>query len=173
MAKERETRTGRFLRDTRPGSGFAGFEHLPAAPFRDPTFVHRLSFGLPRGKVEYSWGDVCDRLRGAPGQFICDSSIFDDVTDPRLWPSLLNAPGKLVLTPRVISELQPWFDRRPSHPVLAAMQAEDEAILQVDHSDWPVAERNAFVHYVNLLAIRKGGVRLAERVFEDRHRRAA
>src|SRR3954447_26501200 len=159
MAKRRETRTGRFLRGTRPQAGYDGLTHLPRDLFDDPNFVPRLSFSMLADKDAYKWEDVCEGFSSAPGQFICDSSIFDDVTDARLWPSLLNAPGKLILTPRVVSELEPWFAHRPNHPVLTAMQGGGAAVVQLDHSEWPEPERNAYVHYVNLLALRKGGLR--------------
>ncbi len=162
------TRLGRYITGRSPKAGFDGVSPVPAGTFSDPTFIPRLSWSGHSTKVAFDWADICAGIGNAPAgtTFFCDTSVFDDATDPRLWPALLNAPGKLMLTPRVLIEMEPWFSTHPDHPVKRAMDAKLGSVEIVEYSTWSEAERNAFLHYVNLLGLRKGAMTLAEYRFE-------
>ncbi len=149
-----QTRTGRYVTARSPNGGFDGLTYVPAGTFTDPTFMPRLSWSASPGKVPFDWGDICDNLEAAPAgtTFVCDTSLFDDDTDDRLWAALLNGPRKMLLTPRTKKELDPWFARRANHPVKRAIEAAAETVGVEDYSEWSEAERNSFVRYVTLLA---------------------
>jgi hypothetical protein len=149
-------------------AGFDGVSVVAPGTFADPTFIPRLSWRAQPSKAEYAWADVVATVEGAPAgtAFVCDTSLFDDVTDPRLWTALLGTPGKLHLTPRVLQELDPWFASRPLHPVKVALDTGAETVVEVDYEGWSDGELGSFRHYVNLLGLRKGAMRLAEMRFE-------
>ena len=169
-----QTRTGRYAAGRSPKAGFDGVTFLPAGTFSDPSFIPRLSWQAPARKTPFDWGEVCATVESAPAgtTFVCDTSLFDDDTDARLWPALLNSPGKLVFTPRVEIEMGPWFSRRPGHPVKRALDGADGAVRLEDYDKWSDAERNSYVRYVNLLGSRKSAMKLGEMRFQQKHGRA-
>ena len=120
-----QTRTTRYVAGRSSKGGFDGVTYLPADSLSDPTLIPRLSWRVAASKVAFDWSQIIASVESAPAgtTFICDTSLFDDHTDAALWPALLNSPGKLVFTPRVEVEMEPWFSRRPEHPVKRALEA--------------------------------------------------
>jgi hypothetical protein len=103
--------------------------------------------------------------------FFCDTSLFDDRTDARLWEALLNREGKMVIVPPVRKELEPWLSSHANHVAGRAILNEESSIrfLGLDADD----ERGqaAFEYYVNLLGVRKRLVALELATFEEEHGR--
>ena len=166
--KEPQTRTVRYISGRSPKAGFDGVTLVSPGTLSDPTFVPRLSWRALPAKVDYDWPEFVASIEAAPAgtAFFCDTSLFDDRTDSRLWAALLQSPGKLHLTPRVLLELDLWFASRRGHAVRVALETGANSVVQVEYDDWPETERGAYLHYVNLLGLRKGTMRLAEMRFE-------
>ncbi len=164
--KARLTRTTRHLTK----SGHSDGEVFTIRAPDEPSFVPRLCWAAMLEKVEYDAADLCAGLAAAKDvAFFCDNSIFDDQTPDETWPSLFGSAAEVFLTPRIEEELRPWLDRRSSHPVARAI---DESRLDVlTAADWSKAQQQAFIHYTNLLAMRKRSMIWGEIEFERRHGR--
>ncbi len=143
---------------------------VPSPPGR--IFVRRLHFAMT-AKDDYDVGALCRLVADNPDRalFFCDTSLFDDRTDHRLFSALLNEEGKLVIVPPVQRELEPWLATHQDHPAARAIIARDPAIqfFTLDNSGgW---EDAAAEYYVKLLGIRKRLLRLELAKFEEKHGR--
>ncbi len=137
----------------------------------DPSFVPRLSWVGMLDKIEYDSADLCGGLAAAKDVvFFCDNSIFDDRTPHAVWSSLFGSDAHVFLTPRIEHELRPWLDRRPGHPVGKAV--DDGRLDVLDAAVWSEPQQQSFIHYTNLLAMRKRTMAWGEIEFERRHGRA-
>lgn len=135
----------------------------------DPTFVPRLSWVGTLDKIKYDLADLCGGLAAAKDvAFFCDNSIFEDRT-PDVWSSLVGSEADLFLTPRIEQELRPWLDRRPGHPVGNAVHQGRLDVLSA--TVWSEAQQQTFIHYINLLAMRKRMMAWGAIEFERRHGR--
>lgn len=103
--------------------------------------------------------------------FFCDTSLFDDRTDARLWKALLNREDKMVIVPPVRKELEPWLSSHANHVAGRAILNEEASVrfLGLDAED--KREQAAFEYYVNLLGLRKRLVTLQLAKFEEEHGR--
>lgn len=162
------TRTTRYLMGTTSSQGFDGIrkEMIPPSP-ADHVFVPRLGFVMTP-KEDYDIAELCNGISNHLNDalFFCDTSLFDDRTDDRLWLTLLQSNGKIVLIPSVLHELEPWLSTHKDHIVAKAILNKDSCIEfgGLDASD---AEQHAnFAYYVNLLGIRKRVLRLRIIEFE-------
>src|SRR5215207_264431 len=169
-----DTRTSQYLKGTSSRHGFDGFSTFPAVtspPGRE--FVHRLTIlGTP--KLSYdaeglSW-TVAEASEDA--LFFCDTSLFDDSTDARLWKALLNREDKMMIVPPVRKELEPWLSSHASHVAGRAILNEEPSVrfLGLDADD--EREQATAEYYVNLLGLRKRLVTVQLMKFEEEHGRA-
>src|SRR6266511_1299372 len=165
------TRTTRYVSGRTPSRGFDGTRPVPGWVLRHPTFVPRLNWKA-RAKVDYDFSKLCESIEQAPEDvsFFCDTSIFDVRTDDRLWSALLNRPGKLVITPRVRIELEPWLKNHPDNIVSRAVLDRDNGIRFLRYSD-SQEQLDAYLYYTNLLGARKQLLRLRRIEFEHVHGR--
>lgn len=118
--------------------------------------------------------ELCEGIATAADvAFFCDNSIFEDPATEDLWPALFDREGKAFITPRIAGKLQPWLDKRPGHPVSAALQGDAPKLRLMTAADWGEAEQQTFIHYTNILAIRKRMMRWGAWEFERAHGRPA
>jgi hypothetical protein len=173
MADERPklTRTTRHLMGTNPSRGFDGFAPMPSGVPQDPNFILRLNWAITP-KLNYDTELVCESIAMTPNDatFFCDTSMFDVRTDARLWPALLNQPGKLVLTPRVLLELEPWLKTHPDHIAARAVRERHKGIRFLEHN-YNDDQLAGYVYYMNLLGLRKRLVKLGRVKFAERQGR--
>jgi hypothetical protein len=168
MKKNRFTRTTRHMA---PRSSYSDGPVYLTGGVPSPTFVHRLGWRASSlEKLDYDSATLAACIADAPDvAFYCDNSIFDDRSSPDLWESLFGSTTDVLVTPRIEAELRPWLDARPGHAVDTALT--DGRLRVQSGTEWSEAERQAFVHYVNLLATRKRMMSWAELDFERRHGR--
>lgn len=160
----KRTRTSRHLASDRNSDGL---RRVPIGTFRDPTFVSRLSWRMDLEKVEYDIRQVCEELAVQDVDCFCDNSIFDDDAPAQLWSALFEGRAAARITPRILAELKPWADRRPNHPVNAALSAESDGLEVVSARDWTEPEQRSFIHYTNILGVRKRMLHWAEIAFAN------
>jgi len=156
-----------------PKQGFDGFTmELPPAPPPGMILLQRLQV-LATPKRAYDISEICENIAANPerASFFCDTSLFDDRTDDRLWAALLNEPGKLVIVPHVYEELKPWLGRRPEHPVAKAIAAGDVGVRLFCFSGLAEWEQVAAEYYINLLGTRKWLLHWGIEGFERQHGR--
>jgi hypothetical protein len=165
------TRTTRHLMGTTPSRGFDGIAPVPSETPLDPNFILRLNWAVTP-KRNYDSERVCESIERAPSDvsFFCDTSMFDVQTDDRLWPALLNHPGKLVLTPRVQLELKPWLQSHPDHIAARAMRERHEGIRFLKNQ-YDEVQLACYVYYMNLLGVRKRLLKLGRVKFNEAHGR--
>jgi hypothetical protein len=165
------TRTTRYFTGTATSRGFDGTRSVPGWVLEHPTFIPRLNWKVSP-KVHYDSEKLCESVAAAPDDalFFCDTSIFDVRTDDRLWPALTNRSGKLVLTPRVRIELEPWLKMHSDHIAARAVQSRDIGIRFLEY-DRSVEALTAYSYYMNLLGLRKRLAKLQEIRFERTHGR--
>ncbi len=138
----------------------------------DNSFVPRLCWAPMLEKVKYDAAALYAGLAAAKDvAFFCDNSIFDDRTPHEAWRSLFGSAADLFLTPRIAEEVRPWLDRRPGHPVASAL--DDGRLDVLSAAEWSNEQQQAFIHYTNLLAMRKRTMSWGEIEFERRHGRSA
>ncbi len=162
------TRTTRYLMGTASTHGFDGImrEMIPPSP-ADHVFVPRLGF-VTTPKEDYDIVELCNGISNHLNDalFFCDTSLFDERTDNRLWQTLLQSNGKIVLIPSVLHELEPWLSTHKDHIVAKAILNNDSCI-EFGGLDADDAEQQAnFAYYVNLLGMRKRILRLRIMAFE-------
>lgn len=166
--KPRYTRTTRHFTKSTLSDG----DVFTTRAGNDPTFVPRLSWSLMLEKAEYNAADLCAGIaRAADVAFFCDTSIFDDRALAELWLSLFDSRAEIFLTPRVEQELAPWLDKRPDHPVNGALKGGRIKVRSV--AEWSDAEQHSFIHYTNILGLRKRMMGWGELEFERQHGREA
>lgn len=167
----KETRTTRYLRGTPPSHDLDRIVSAEHGGPNDPTFLPRLAWRA-EPKVRYDPDQLCRTVRDAQdAMFFCDTSIFDLRSSENIWPALLNRPGKLVLPPQVLDELDPWLKQYPTHPAARAVRDRDPGILRLDPGSFPGEWQKAAMYYVNLLAIRKRLFQAKSFEFEQAHGR--
>jgi hypothetical protein len=161
---EKMTRTTRYLKGTNPRQGYDGDETIraPAAPgAEDQSFVPRLGF-VATPKESFSIPELCRGIKARfdDALFFCDNSIFDTMTDERLWQAILGTgSGRIVITPEVEAELQPWLARHPDLLIAKAIQSRYQHVefrKVGDEEEWFQA---SYGYYANLLGFRKRMVR--------------
>ncbi len=166
VCKPRQTRAARYVSGTSRRQGYDGVAYLPEVAGR--LQAPRLTWRIDASKEAYNSQELCSDIEHADqAQFVCDTSVFHDQMDSCLWPALINRPGKVLLTPRVLMELEPWLNRREHHPLSKALRDDDGAIVQLNLETWTEPERNAYIHYCNLLSMRKKLYGLVEYQFEQ------
>jgi hypothetical protein len=128
---------------------------------------------FPTPKVAYDAGRLAEKLAKVEDRvlFFCDTSIFDERTDRRIWDAVFSRKGKVVIVPPVYEELKPWLQTHPDHVAARAVTGRSEAIRfgGLDTSD--SSKVTATEYYVNLLAQRKQVINLATRSFRSQHGR--
>ena len=170
-AREKDTRTGWYLRGTSPNQGFVRsitYPTVPSPPGR--KFLPRLTITyIP--KLEYNSEELCRTVADVPDDvlFFCDTSIFDHHTDQRLWDVLLNREGKMVIVPPVLEELKPWLGTNESHVAARAILDEEPPVRFLGLEPGDERKHSAFEYYVNLLGARKRLVALKRANFEEEH----
>lgn len=151
------TRTTRYLLGTNPSHGFDGVRKVatPSSPDKH-IFVHRLSF-IATPKQDYSIAELCNTFSNHLNDALlfCDTSLFDDRTDIRLWQAILQSNSKIVLIPDVQRELEPWLSSHKDHIAAKAILSKDSSIEFGDPNGANAEEQANFAYYVNLLAVRK------------------
>ena len=162
------SRTARSLIDRKTSDGTVT---PPNWPFGVPNRMGRLSwYSGPKTPIE--WAKVVSTIGGSgDAVFFCDNSIFDDETPAELFDVLLDAPGRLMLTPRVWLELRPWLAKRRTHQLIKAASA---TVTGFDLRPEPQPGTpwfRAFDYYLSLLATRRLTLRVANRIFETEHGR--
>lgn len=172
--KNKDTRTGRYLRETSPRHGYDGKILLPPQPSPPGrVFVPRLTLRASP-KAEYDVEGFARSVAAAPKDalFFCDTSLFDRRTYGRLWEALLNREGKVVVVPPVRRELEPWLASNPEHAAARAVLDGAPAVrfLGLDPDDW--REHATLEYYVDLLGFRKRLLALERARFEEEHGRA-
>ena len=173
-ARDKDTRTGHYLRGTSPSQGFDGsitYPTVPSPPGR--SFVPRLTFmGTP--KLEYDSEEFCRGVEDAPEDvlFFCDTNVFHRSTDQRLWKALLNRGGKMVIVPPVRKELEPWLGTNESHVAARAILDEEPPVRFLNLEPGNERECATCEYYVNLLGNRKRLVAVERAKFEEGHGRA-
>ncbi len=162
------SRTGQTFqrRDTYDGEILA-----PPTGSSDPGYLRRLAWRTtPR--IRTNWTETVNAL-GAEEQIdvFCDNGIFADDAHADLWEVLLAAPGRMILTPRVLKELLPWLKIRPGHRVLKALKDEEDGVRIINEPQDGEPGKCAFDYYMSLLKIRRGGLEIARRAFRKEHGR--
>ncbi|HLX32613.1 MAG TPA: hypothetical protein VKR79_07580 [Gaiellaceae bacterium] len=115
-------------------------------------------------------GQLAQSISGADdAAFFCDNSFFDDREEPETWEALLDATGRLVITPRVWRELKGWLKRRNNHPILKAISGKNPAIAT--YGEPGVSGQAVFDYYVTLLTLRRQMLAVARVQFELEHGR--
>jgi hypothetical protein len=170
VGKDRQTRTARYLTGVSPKLGYDGVKYVGTTHGEGQSW--RLGWEIEPQKSPYDFSELCRTIEIAEDvQFVCDTSVVHDQVDPKFFSALLNRPAKTMLTPRVAMELEPWLARRRQHAIAKAMDSGHEAIAPLGVEEWGDAQRNAYVHYVNLLSYRKKLYSLVEYQFERDHGR--
>lgn len=108
-------------------------------------------------KLDYGTDELCRTIASIPDDvlFFCDTSLFDDKTDMRLYSELLDREGRIVIIPPVRRELDPWLDTHSEHPVAKAILGEERSIKFIEPKSDHKREESAAEYYVNLLGFRK------------------
>ena len=137
-----------------------------------PTFIKRLHWKYGE-QVPIETVQVAESIAQAPEEavFFCDNSVFDEDLDPAITEALLEVPGRMVLTPFVMAELQPWLRRHLDHPLARAM-LKDEAKPQ-ERTPPPENSpgRTVYQYYLWLLLMRRRAFEVAEDRFRREHDR--
>ncbi|HEY4450549.1 MAG TPA: hypothetical protein VGN13_03005 [Solirubrobacteraceae bacterium] len=137
-----------------------------------PTFIRRLNWKFG-SRVPMDSIQVAESIARAPHEavwFIDNNVIADDV-DAAIVEALLAVPGRMVLTPLVMQEMQPWLMRHPEHPLSKAMKSG-----QAQPGEWRPPEKgerghDAYEYYLALLVIRRNSITAAELAFHKEHGR--
>lgn len=124
-------------------------------------------------KVDYEPRDLCRTIEESPDDlmFFCDTSLFDNRTDARLWDALLNRDDKMVIVPPVHRELEPWLASHPTHPAARAILEQESSVHFLGLRPNDEREHTAAEYYINLLGFRKKLAMLEWSKFEDEHGR--
>jgi hypothetical protein len=165
---ERYSRTARSFTGKKTSDGTVT---PPNWPFGVPNRMGRLSWHAgPRIPIE--WSRVVGTIEHSGDTvFFCDNSIFDDETPSEVFDALLDAPGRLMLTPRVYLELRPWLVKRPTHQLIKAASGTVKGFDLRPEPEPGAPWFRAFDYYMALLATRRLTMRVAERIFEAEHGR--
>lgn len=165
---DRLTRTARYVLSDK---GLDGVLAAPEVDVREGTIlIPRLTYAITP-KVEFDAQALCRTFEEemADVVFFADTSLFDWQSPPCVWNFLLRR-RRLVLLPPVLTELDPWLERNPSHPAAAPVLARSAEINFPSLAD-AEEQKAAFGYYVNLLAMRKRLVRARAIAFETKHGR--
>jgi hypothetical protein len=124
-------------------------------------------------KLDYDTSEISRLIESCRSDtlFFCDTSLFDERTDARVWDALLGGAGSMVIVPPVRLELEPWIAAHPSHVAAKAVTEASPAIQFFTYDQLEEWEINAATYYTNLLSMRKRLVRVEELKFEDAHGR--
>lgn len=124
-------------------------------------------------KLDYEVRELCRTIADIPDDvlFFCDTSLFDDRTDARLYGELLNKEGRIVIVPPVRRELEPWLNSRPTHAVAKAILDEEPSVRFLGLEPNDRREQTTAEYYVNLLGFRKRLLTLELARFEEEHGR--
>jgi hypothetical protein len=123
-------------------------------------------------RIRTNWTETINALSAEEQiDVFCDNGIFADDTPADLWEVLLAASGRMILTPRVLSELLPWLRIRPDHRVLKALRDEEDGVRFINEPRDGESGKRAFDYYMSLLKIRRGGLEIARAVFRKEHGR--
>ena len=172
--RHKDTRTSRYLKGTSSRYGFGGSSTFPAVSSPSGrNFVPRLTI-LGSAKLDYYAEGLSRTVSNASKEalFFCDTSLFDDRTDVRLWEALLNREGKMVIVPPVRKELEPWLSSHANHVAGQAILNEESSVWFLGLHAEDERGQAAFEYYTNLLGFRKRLVRLAAAKFEEEYGRA-
>ena len=144
---------------------------MPRVQTNDPGYLRRYAFRVT-SKEKTNWPRLISALNAEEQiDVFCDNGVFADDTPDELWDALLGAPGRLVLTPRVLKELIPWLKIRPNHAIFKALKDESAGLrITAEPQDGETGQR-AFDYYMALLKIRRNGLEVARRVFRREHGR--
>ncbi len=172
--RHKDTRTGRHLRGTSSRHGFDGFAMFPVVsspPGRE--FMPRLTV-KGTSKLTYDATGLSQTVANASEEalFFCDTSLFDNKTDARLWKALLNREDKMVIIPSVRKELEPWLSSNASHVAGRAILNEEASVRFLDFDADDEREQATAEYYVNLLGLRKRVVTVQLAEFKKNHGRA-
>jgi len=120
-------------------------------------------------KRDYDASDIARWIESSREdvQFFCDTSLFDNRTDARIWDALLGCNGCLVIIPPVYLELAPWLASHPAHPAARAVAERNPAIQFLTYEELSAWKVNVLTYYANLLGIRKHLVRAIVWGFEQ------
>jgi hypothetical protein len=126
----------------------------PSPPGR--TFIPRLSLVATQSR-KYSVAGFCALLQNQllNALVFCDTSLFDNITDPALWPALLQMRGRLTLVEPVRKELDPWITQNPQHIAARTVSAGEPWVRMIKSTDFDATIQDAIVYYVNLLSHRR------------------
>jgi len=170
---QRFSRTAQLFGDgsKREGEVAVPAKALEEARARDPGFMPRLSWKHgPRAATD--WSQIIPALAAERELAVfCDNSAFDDTVPAELWDVLLEEPGRLVITPRVWSELRTWLAKRSNHPVRRAIAQKNPGLRIQNEPESGSPGRRAFDYYVDLLARRRRGLEIARSIFREDHGR--
>src|ERR1700760_4962596 len=147
------TRTSSFLKHDRRG----GLDErvVPEQKIVDPTFIARMSWRTT-SRLAVSGKQLADTIRLAEGYAIfCDNSFFDDDRSNVVVKALLEEPGRLHLTPQVLTELTPWLERRPAHPLSRALSEGSDALVFPKEPAKGASGRQVFDYFTELLSLRR------------------
>lgn len=175
MGKSRlkNTRTGQYLWGTSPRQGFDGYATFPVVPSSPGRkFLPRLAMAVTP-KLDYDVKEICRSVADVPNDvlFFCDTSLFDDSTDAKLWEALLDQEGKMVIIPQVLGELESWLTSRSTHPAARAILDEAPSVRFLGLNPSDLREHTAAEYYINLLGVRKRLLTLKLTRFEEEHGR--
>jgi hypothetical protein len=167
------SRTSRYLMGRSLAEGCDGAESYKPPPSPpNHRFIPRLCWtSTPKGP--YSARKFAEALHGHPHRplLYCDSSLFDEKTDSRIFDALVAGPGRTIITPGVRRELEPWLAHHEGLPIARAIR-NTEGSIEVRTSDCHSgSEASAFRYYVHLLGVRKKilAARLAQFKDENGH----
>jgi hypothetical protein len=169
----RDTRTSAHLKGTSSKEGFDGVHFVrPTSSPPGHFFINRMSFFVTP-KEEFKIEEVCDQIKNAPNNvlFFCDTSVFDDKTDDRLWEALFNKNNKVAIIHSVLKELEPWLNTHNNHIATDAIINKHPSIEFINFDGIDTIEKSTFEYYVNLLGFRKKVVKIRSKQFQDSLRR--
>ena len=144
---------------------------VPPTKSGDPGYLRRLAWRTTP-KVKTNWSENIK----APGRrkqidVFCDNGILADDAHVDLWEVLLAAPGRMILTPRVVKELLPWLKIRPGDRVLKALKDKEEGVQIIHEPQDGEPGKRVLDYYMSLLKIRRDSLEIARRVFRKENGR--
>lgn len=134
---------------------FDGELVVPYLRSNDPGFLSRLSWRVTP-KVPTDWGALVKVISSEKQlDVFCDTSSFSDDVPDALWPVLLEQEGRLVITPYVWEELEPWLRIRPSHALCSAIKEHSAGIGISNNPQVGETGRRVYEYYISLLLSRR------------------
>jgi hypothetical protein len=134
---------------------------IPAAEFKQNTFVPRLSF-KPTVRVPAHEARLIDTLQAADNYALfMDTSVVGRRIDYPLFDELLRVPERLFLVKRVFDELLPHFASVRGHPLLKALEAKNPAVVLHPEPEGGSERFTTLLYYINLLARRREVLKVA------------